>query len=119
MPDSAVPTLPSRDLAATSQFYRSLGFAERFRDERWLIMTRGTLSLEFFPHEQLDPATSDHQANLRVDDLDALHRDVATAGIPTSTTGIPRLTPIEEQAWGARAAFLVDRDGTLLRLIQN
>lgn len=119
MSDIAVPTLPSRDLGATSLFYRALGFIEHYRDDHWLIMARGTLTLEFFPHEHLDPATSDFQANLRVDDLDALHRNFAAAGIPQAMSGIPRLTPIDVQPWGARAAFMVDLDGTMLRLIEN
>lgn len=119
MTDRAVPTLPSRDLGATAAFYARLGFIEQFRDASWLIMSRGDLTLEFFPHRDLDPSTSDHQANLRVDDLDALHEEFVRAGILLSVTGIPRLTPIEPQAWDARAAFLIDLDGTMLRLIEN
>ncbi|MEN9621473.1 MAG: hypothetical protein RL499_1666, partial [Actinomycetota bacterium] len=117
--DHAVPTLPSRDLGASANFYARLGFVEQHRDETWLIMRRGELVLEFFPHPQLDPPTSDHQANLRVDDLDALHAAFAAADVPHATSGIPRLTSIEVQPWGARAAFLVDPDGTMLRLIEN
>jgi catechol 2,3-dioxygenase-like lactoylglutathione lyase family enzyme len=119
MVDHAVPTLPSRDLAASATFYARLGFAEQHRDENWLIMRRGDLIVEFFPHPRLDPAASDHQANLRVDDLDALHAAFASAGAHLGATGIPRLTPIERQPWGARAAFLIDLDGTMLRLIEN
>ena len=119
MTDRAVPTLPSRDLDATFAFYARLGFVEQYRDAGWLIMSRGDLTLEFFPHRDLDPSTSDHQANLRVDDLDALHAEFELAGIPLTVTGIPRLTPIEPQAWGARAAFLIDLDGSMLRLIEN
>jgi catechol 2,3-dioxygenase-like lactoylglutathione lyase family enzyme len=118
MGDRAVPTLPSRSIAATSAFYQTLGFREEYRDEGWLIMSRGALTLEFFPHPDLDPSTSDHQANLRLDDLDSLHRDIATV-LEQSTAGIPRLTPVERQPWGARAAFLIDLDGTMLRLIEN
>lgn len=119
MTDRAVPTLPSRDLDATAAFYGTLGFVEQYRDAGWLIMSRGDLALEFFPHPELDPATSDHQANLRVDDLDALHTASAHSGVPHAVAGIPRLTPIEPQPWGARAAFLIDLDGTMLRLIEN
>ncbi len=90
-----------------------------FRDDGWLIISRGDLTLEFFPHPRLRPASSDHQANLRVDDLDSLHTAFAASGIPLATSGIPRLTPVEGQEWGARAAFLIDLDGTLLRLIEN
>ncbi len=119
MADHAVPTLPSRDLGATDAFYARLGFVEQYRDAGWLIMSRGELTLEFFPHRDLNPSTSDHQANLRVDDLDALHTTFAESGIPLATTGIPRLTSIEPREWGARAAFLIDLDGTMLRLIEN
>ncbi len=112
-------TLPSRDLDATAAFYEALGFEVHYRDAGWLIMNRGALALEFFPHPRLRPATSDHQANLRIDDLDALHVSFALSGIAVNTVGIPRLTPIEAQEWGARAAFLIDLDGTLLRLIEN
>jgi catechol 2,3-dioxygenase-like lactoylglutathione lyase family enzyme len=119
MPDRAVPTLPSRSLDATAAFYARLGFVEMYRDDGWLIMSRAELTLEFFPHPRLRPATSDHQANLRVDDLDALHAAFSESGIPLATKGIPRLTPVEQQEWGARAAFLIDLDGTMLRLIEN
>lgn len=119
MPDRAVPTLPSRSLGATAEFYARLGFVEQYRDDGWLIMTRGELTLEFFPHPRLRPAKSDYQANLRVDDLDALHAAFAASGVPLATVGIPRLTPVERLEWGARAAFFIDLDGTLLRLIEN
>ncbi len=119
MTDRTVPTLPSRDLDATAAFYEKLGFVESYRDAGWLIVSRGELALEFFPHRDLDPTTSDHQANLRVDDLDALHTAFAHSGVSHAVTGIPRLTPIEPQPWGARAAFLIDLDGTMLRLIEN
>lgn len=119
MTDRANPALPSRDLAATAAFYGTLGFVDEFRDPTWLIMRRGDLVLEFFPHPTLDPATNDHQANLRIDDLDALHSAIAATGLPLASEGVPRLTPIAAQPWGARGAFLVDLDGTLLRLIEN
>lgn len=119
MTDSAVPTLPSRDLDATVSFYEKLGFVESFRDTSWLIMNRGQLTLEFFPHPDLDPAMSDHQANLRVDDIEALYSSFALSGVPLTDTGIPRLTALEQQPWGARAAFLVDLDGTMVRLLEN
>lgn len=119
MTDRAVPALPSRDFAATVGFYGPFGFTVEFHDSTWLIVRRGDLVLEFFPHPALDPASSDHQANLRIDDLDALHSAIAATGLPLASEGIPRLTPIAAQPWGARAAFLVDPDGTLLRLIEN
>jgi catechol 2,3-dioxygenase-like lactoylglutathione lyase family enzyme len=53
--DRATPNLPSRDLAATSQFYARLGFRETFRDDGWLILERGPLQIEFFPWPDHNP----------------------------------------------------------------
>lgn len=46
--DRAMPNLPSRDLATTLDFYAGFSFVERYRDEAWMILSRGTLTLEFF-----------------------------------------------------------------------
>ena len=52
MTDHATPNLPSRDFEATSQFYTRLGFQQGWRDEGWMILKRGGLTLEFFPHPE-------------------------------------------------------------------
>lgn len=119
MIDHANPALPARDLAATAEFYGRFGFDVVFLDESWLRMRRGTVELEFFPHPELEPATSAHQCVIRVAELDALHAAIADAGVPQSTTGIPRLTPVAMQAWGQRAAYLVDLDATQLALVEE
>ncbi len=49
----------------------------------------------------------------------ALFEAIASAGVPLTVTGIPRLIPIALQEWGQRAAFLIDLDGTQLHLIEN
>ena len=56
--DHATPNLPSRDFAATSNFYAALGFVEGWRDAGWMILKRGDLTLEFFPFPDLDPLDS-------------------------------------------------------------
>lgn len=119
MADAATPNLPSRDLAATVTFYSALGFSTLFRDSGWLILTRGSLSLEFFPYADLDPATSSFGSCLRVDDLDAFYRGCVEAGIPEAQTGFPRLQPPRMEGSGLRIGALLDPDGSLLRLIQN
>jgi predicted lactoylglutathione lyase len=48
MSDAATPNLPSRDFEKTSQFCAALGFSESWRDEGWMILKRGGLTLEFF-----------------------------------------------------------------------
>jgi catechol 2,3-dioxygenase-like lactoylglutathione lyase family enzyme len=113
--DRVTPTLPSRDLAATSAFYARLGFHEQFRDGGWLIVARGALQLEFFPHPELDPWQNYAGACLRVSDARALHDAFAAAGLSTSPRDIPRLQPPRDEPFGFRQFFLVDADGNLLR----
>ena len=119
MSDRAVPNLPSRDLAATSVFYRSAGFSEVFKDDTWLILRRGELQLEFFPHADLDVSSNWFSCCLRVSDLDGLHAAFRAAGVPEKQRGRPSLQPITEQPWGQRMATMLDPDGTLLRLIED
>ncbi|HZF67059.1 MAG TPA: hypothetical protein VEZ47_03360 [Gemmatirosa sp.] len=102
MTDRVTPTLPSRDLAATSAFYARLGFGEVFRDARWLVVARGPLQLEFFPHPALDPWANYAGCCLRV-------------GLSADPRSIPRLTPPRAQPWGFRELALVDADGNLRR----
>lgn len=119
MADRATPTLPSRDLAATSAFYARLGFGESFRDDGWMILSRGEVVLEFFPHPGLDPATSDAGCCLRLDDADSFHALCLAAGIPEATRGWPRVHAPRMEPSGLRIGALIDPDGTLLRLVQN
>ncbi|MEQ1768852.1 MAG: bleomycin resistance protein [Devosia sp.] len=117
--DIATPNLPSRDFEVTSKFFAKLGFEEGWRDEGWMILKRGSLTLEFFPQADLDPATTSFGSCLRVDDLDTLYAVCVSAGIPIRHSGWPRLHPPKLEPWGGRVAALIDPDGSLLRLIQN
>jgi catechol 2,3-dioxygenase-like lactoylglutathione lyase family enzyme len=119
MTDRATPNLPSRDLAATAAFYGRLGFSERFRDDGWLILDRGGMTLEFFPYPDLDPAISSFGCCLRLDDVDAFHRTCLDAGLPETTRGFPRVHAPRPESSGLRIGALVDPDGTLLRLVGN
>jgi catechol 2,3-dioxygenase-like lactoylglutathione lyase family enzyme len=47
--------LPSRDFEATGRFYAMLGFRIDFRNDSWMILSRDGMSVEFFPHPDLDP----------------------------------------------------------------
>lgn len=119
MADHATPNLPSRDFAASASFYAGLGFEEAWRDDGWMILSRGALMLEFFPYPDLDPATSSFSCCLRVDDLAKLYAACRAAGLPEMATGFPRLHPPRRERSGLTIAYLVDPDGSLLRLIQN
>jgi catechol 2,3-dioxygenase-like lactoylglutathione lyase family enzyme len=119
MADFATPNLPARDFEATLAFYGQLGFTERWRDNGWMILERGSLMLEFFPYPDLDPLESSFGSCLRLDELDAFYELAKTAGLPEARSGIPRLVPPLRQSWGGRIAYLVDPDGSLLRLVDN
>jgi catechol 2,3-dioxygenase-like lactoylglutathione lyase family enzyme len=117
--DHATPNLPARNFEATSIFYSKLGFEETWRDRGWMILERGGLTLEFFPYPDLDPLESSFSCCLRLDDLDAFHRTCRDSGIPGGHMGQPRLSPPKLEASGLVIGYLVDPDGTLLRLVQN
>lgn len=119
MSDRAVPNLPSRDFGATKVFYGRFGFATVFCDDRWLIMRRGTVQLEFFLCPDLDPARSSFMCTLRVADVDELYAAIAAAGVSEGESGFPRLHPVVKQPWGLRAGYLNDEDGTQLALVED
>ena len=119
MTDHATPNLPSRDFQATSDFYGKLGFTERYRDGGWMILERGALTLEFFPFPDLVPSESSFGCCLRLDDLAGFYAVCREAGIPETATGHPRLKAPQVEHSGLTIGYLVDPDGTLLRLVQN
>ena len=119
MADRITANLPSRDFGATEAFYGALGFTTGFRDDGWMILHRGPLMLEFFPHPELDPWSSWFSACIRVDDPDALLALWRGAGLPSDHTSIPRLTGFFKHGSAPRMFALVDPDGSLLRVIDN
>jgi hypothetical protein len=117
--DHATPNLPSRDFDATAAFWGRLGFAAAYRDDHWMILSRGTMTVEFFPHPEIDKWSSWFSACLRVDDLGALHAEWAALDLTADPHAIPRLTGILHQPPVPRMFALVDADGSLLRVLQN
>jgi catechol 2,3-dioxygenase-like lactoylglutathione lyase family enzyme len=117
--DRATANLPSRDLDRTEAFYKALGFETGFKDDGWMIMRRGAVEIEFFPHAELDPRTSCFSACFRVDDLDALYAAFSAAALPKECWSIPRIDEPETKPWGMRMFHVVDLDGSLLRCIDN
>ncbi|MFN3464772.1 MAG: bleomycin resistance protein [Terricaulis sp.] len=119
MTDHATANLPSRDLDKTAAFYQALGFSIGFKDDGWMILSRGDPRLEFFPHAGLDPRTSCFSACLRVDDLDALHAAFSASDVPHDCWSMPRIDKPQMTPFGLRMFHLVDLDGSLLRCIDN
>jgi catechol 2,3-dioxygenase-like lactoylglutathione lyase family enzyme len=119
MADHATPNLPARDFAAAAAFYANLGFEEDYCSKGWMILSRGAVTLEFFPYPDLDPTQSSFSCCLRLDDLPAMMAQVEASGVPDARFGIPRYHPPAQEDSGLTIAYLIDPDGTLLRLIQN
>ena len=105
MPDRITANLPARSLDRTAAF----------EDEGWMILRRGPLEIEFFPHPDLDPAVTATSACVRVADVDRLHAEWQSAGLPAQ--GIPRLTAPRDEPFGLRMFAMVDEDGNLLRCL--
>jgi catechol 2,3-dioxygenase-like lactoylglutathione lyase family enzyme len=115
--DVITANLPAINFEATATFYEQLGFTVGFRDDNWMILSRGTLEIEFFPHPEMNPRDSWFSACVRVADVDGLHAAWAAAGLPEH--GIPRLTAPQDEPWGLRMFALVDPNGSLLRCIAH
>ena len=111
------PILPARDFEQTARFYEALGFsvaAQYHPPDAYLIMRRGDVDLHFFPHAELDPATSICGCYIRTDQVDCVYEAFARAALPAM--GIPRLTPFAARPWGMREFALIDPNGSLLRI---
>lgn len=116
--DLAIPILPCRSVAATTQFYRKLGFeggAHEFSPE-YAIFRRGPVELHFFTHTDLVPAESFAGCYIRVRDVQSVFEACSASALPG--TGRPRMDRLEDKPWGLREFAVVDPDGNLLRIGQ-
>lgn len=117
--DRITANLPSRDFDRTAEFYAMLGFDTAFRDDGWMILARGAMELEFFPHTELDPAASWFSACIRVDDPDALQIEWSALDLPPDPMGRPRAMTFVGGDGAPRFFPLIDADGSLLRCLDN
>ena len=114
--DYVAANLPAINVEDTYNFYRMLGFQCLHQSKQWLILKRGSLSLEFFHHPELDPETSWHSACIRVHDLASLYH--AWQGLNWSAFALARMTGIEHLA-EIDMFCVIDINGSLLRCIQQ
>lgn len=112
--------LPSRSFDATQAFYEGLGFRPAWRGDRWMILEKDGMTVEFFPHPELDPKESWFSACLRLPNIDALRDEWSQLGLSNDATAFPRLTAITEATAAAPRMFcMVDPDGSLWRVIED
>lgn len=119
MTDRTVPNLPSRDLAATAEFYGGFGFVQTYLDDGWMILDRGDLRLEFFLFPEHEPARTASRCTIRLRDADELVDAIRASGVPMRPRGIPRVEPVMMQDWRLRAGHLIDPEGNLLVVIEQ
>lgn len=116
--DLAIPTLPSRSVRATVEFYKTLGFegGVHAADSGYAILRRGDIELHFFSHTTLVPSESSAGCYIRVLDVESVYDAWSTVSLPR--TGIPRMDALEDKPWGLREFAVVDPDGNQLRVGQ-
>ena len=116
--DVAIPTLPSRSVSATVEFYKGLGFEGGVHEfnNSYAILRRGAVELHFFTHEELMPAESSAGCYIRVLDVEKIYRSFSLSQLPRK--GIPRMDIVEDKPWGLREFAIIDPDGNLLRIGQ-
>jgi hypothetical protein len=56
---------------------------------------------------------------LRLDELERFYAACKAAGLLEKPSGVPRIVPPRIESSGLRIAYMVDLDGSLIRLIQN
>jgi len=107
-----------RDWDAACAFYgKTLGLAERFREDDvgWAEYDVGGAC---FGIERVAPGDAEGGAmvgrfvgaSLQVDDIEAVHRELAAKGVTFSS-------PPEKQPWGGTLAHMQDPDGNTLTLL--
>jgi catechol 2,3-dioxygenase-like lactoylglutathione lyase family enzyme len=112
------------DPARSAAFYDKLGFTEAYRNERGIMMTKGTVQLFLFATKQSNPSPVERELGLfdnppgidyisfAVADVDSLYAELSEAGVKFG--GKP-----ENQSWGARMVGLKDPDGNNLYFVQR
>lgn len=126
---TAVPALPTRDIQAASEFYRSkLGFSVAYQDDSFVSLTQGAVEIHLWlaADESWKTRTSPQpvcsgaesfiagtaSCRIRVTGIDALYAKVRPLQIvhPNGT--------LEDKPWGDREFAVSDPDGNLVTFFQ-
>jgi len=123
--ERTIPILPCRSIDDILAFYRALGFAVTYQQERpntFAIVVRGGIELQFFVLKALEPAANYSTCYVLVSDVDGLY-EAFRAGLREATgrvpsRGFPRIGPLGDMAYGVRQFVVVDPGGNYIRIGQ-
>jgi len=101
--------LPVRDLDASLEHYRRLGFRVSPYDDGYGYAVRGAADLHLAVRPGLDPRRNSSAVYLYVDDAEALYAEWRAAGVEG------QFFEPHDTEYGLREAAHVDRDGNLLK----
>jgi catechol 2,3-dioxygenase-like lactoylglutathione lyase family enzyme len=125
MTERTIPILPCRSIEETLAFYRALGFAVTFQQQRpnpYAVVERGGITLHFFSIKAYDPAQSYSTCYISTTDVDALYDAFSTrlraALGKLPTRGLPRIGPLKDTSYGVRQFLVTDPGGNTLRIGQ-
>lgn len=107
---SLIPKLPAKNLDATRDFYVNvLGFRLLSQYPEYLILSRDSVEVHFYPDERVVPQESDYVVYVRVNNIDHLYRELTDKGARQADYGV-----LEDKPWGQREFSVTDVDGTCL-----
>lgn len=104
----------------SEKFYKKLGFDLKHSDDDHSVVSLGGFALDLVSMRDEEPFTRDSMSGdkgrgvyiyIRVDDVDAKHRELLALGLTPATTP-------KDWAWGNREFILKDPDGYKLCLWQ-
>jgi hypothetical protein len=125
MAETTIPILPCPSIEENLAFYRALGFAVTFQQQRpnpYAVVERGGVTLHFFSIKGYDPAQSYSTCYITTTDVDGLYRAFAS-GLRAAlgrlpTRGLPRIGPLRDTTYGVRQFLVTDPGGNTLRIGQ-
>ena len=103
-----IPILPSLDITETVEFYvRSLGFAERYRDENYLIVRRDEVEIHFW--------LTDDRSLCERSSIYVRGRAIGRWHAEFDARGVQQLSAMAVRSWDMEEFYVHDPHGNLLR----
>lgn len=108
--NAIIPRLPSRNLAATNDFYTSkLGFEKTGDYPDYLMLRRDNMEIHFFLFKALNPLENYGSCYLRASGIDTLYKEVGDAGYAFTENQKLQIKP-----WRQKEFSMIDPDHNLL-----